>query len=146
MQAYLYLRANRELPRHDVIGPDGGPLTHSRPGCERQLMTLFGKVTIRRKGYNRPGERSLFPLDGQLNLPKDQYSHGLRRRVAEEASLNSFDEAVITIDKTTGGKVPKRQLEEITVVGAQDFDAFYSVGKTEQVRQSTDILAMPSDL
>jgi hypothetical protein len=46
----------------------------------------------------------------------------------------------------TGGKIPTRQLEEITVVGAQDCDAFYSVGKTDQVRKTTDILAMSIDL
>ena len=41
-----------------------------------------------------PGERSLFPLDGEFNLPKDSYSHGLRERLASEVARDSFDEAM----------------------------------------------------
>jgi hypothetical protein len=145
MQGYLDLRAIREPRRHDVISPDGAPLTHCRLNSERPLMTIFGEVTIRRKGYSRAGMRSVFPLDGELNLSKDRYSHGLRRRVADEAAVNSFDEAVASIGKTTGGRVPKRQLEEIAVVAAQDFDAFYSGGKADEPRQTSDILVMSVD-
>jgi len=145
MQGYLDLRASREPRRHDVISPEGISLTHCRANCERQLMTLFGEVTSRRKGYSRPGIPSMFPLDGELNLPKDHYSHGLRYRVAQEAAVNSFDEGVVNIDKTTGGKVPKRQLEDVAVVAAQDFDAFYSAGKTEEPRLTSDILVMTVD-
>jgi hypothetical protein len=90
MQAYLDLRAGREPPRHDVTSPEGVPLTHCRSNCERQFMALFGEVMIRRKGYSRPGVPSLFPLGGELNLPKDQYSHGLRYGVAEEAAVSSL--------------------------------------------------------
>jgi hypothetical protein len=35
-----------------------------------------------RCGYSAPEEGSLFPLDGELNLPKDSYSHGLQERFA----------------------------------------------------------------
>jgi hypothetical protein len=43
-------------------------------------------------------------LDGEPNLPEDKYSHGLRRRVAEEVARILFDEAVVSVVKTTGGK------------------------------------------
>lgn len=145
MQGHLDLRAIREPRRHDVISPDGAVLTHCRSNCERPLMTIFGEVTIRRKGYSCTGMRSVFPLDGELNIAKDRYSHGLRRRVANEAALHSFDEAVANIDKTTGGKVPKRQLEELTVAVAQDFDAFYSGGSADGPQQTLDILVMSVD-
>jgi len=146
MQGYLHLRAIREPRRDDLTGPEGAPLTHCRSNCERPLMTLFGEVTVRRKGYSRRGVGSVFPLDGELNLSKDLYSHGLRRRAAAEASANSFDEAVADIVNTTGGKVPKRQLEEMAVAAAQDFDAFYSGGKSDEPpRQTSDILVMSVD-
>jgi hypothetical protein len=145
MQGYLDLRAIREPRRHDVTSPDGAPLTHCRLNCERSLTTIFGEVTIRRKGYSRTGMRSVFPLDGELNLSKDRYYHGLRRRVADEAAVNSFDEAVANISKTTGGNLSKRQLAEIAVVAARDFDAFYSGGKSDEPRQTSDILVMSVD-
>lgn len=87
----------------------------------------------------------MFPLDGELNPPKGCCSHGLGYRAAEEAAVNSFDEAVANIEKTTGAKVPKRQLEEIAVVAARDFEEFYSTGKTEEAGPTSDIPVMSVD-
>ena len=58
-------------------------------GClrvrERWLETIFGRVKVRRYGVRRAGERaSQFGLDRRLRLPREMYSMGLRRRVAEE--------------------------------------------------------------
>lgn len=47
--------------------------------------------------------------------------------MAEEAAKNSFDETLKTIVKTTGGHVPKRQIEELAKRAAKDFDAFYKM-------------------
>lgn len=91
----------------------------------RQLETVFGTVAIHRAGYGHEGTTSLHPLDAALNLPPERYSHELRRRVAEEAAKTSFDEVGMSIQRNTGGEVPKRQLEELVGRAAQDFDAFY---------------------
>jgi Uncharacterised protein family (UPF0236) len=91
----------------------------------RDLATVFGSVTVERTGYGAKGEASLHPLDGQLNLPEELYSHELRRRAAEEASKNSFDETVETLAQYTGTKIAKRQVEELVRRAAQDFGAFY---------------------
>jgi hypothetical protein len=115
MQGHLDLRAAREVRRHDLTGADGSALSHCRPNRSRDLMSVFGQVRVKRRGYGCAGAGSVFPLDGELNLPPDKYSHGLRRRVAEEVAGHSFDEAVADIAKTTGGKVPKRQVEQIAV-------------------------------
>ena len=96
---------------------------------ERHIETVFGTVSSDRTGYGNKGVDSLHPLDAELNLTPDRYSLELRRRVAENAAKNSFDETVDTINKTTGGHIPKRQVEELTQRAAQDFDAFY---KTRQ--------------
>lgn len=68
---------------------------------------------------------SLHPLDAELNLAKELYSHELRRRVAVEASKSSFDEVVRMLKETTGAQVGKRQVEELVIRAAEDFDAFY---------------------
>ncbi|MDB4444304.1 ISKra4 family transposase [bacterium] len=92
---------------------------------ERKLETVFGTVSVERAGYGQDGVESLHPLDAELNLPDERYSLELRRRVAEEAAKNSFDETLESIDKNTGGHIPKRQIEELVTRAAQDFDAFY---------------------
>jgi len=92
---------------------------------ERELETIFGTVSIERTGYGRQGTKSLHPMDAELNLPNERYSLEMRRRVAEEAAKSSFDETLESIGKNTGGHIPKRQVEELVMRAAQDFDAFY---------------------
>ena len=109
---------------HAVTGSDG--IERSRVRLqERKLETVFGTVSVQRAGYGKKGADSLQPLDAELNLPDERYSLELRRRVAEEAAKSSFDETLESIGKTTGGHVPKRQIEELAKRAAQDFDGFY---------------------
>ena len=107
-----------------VCGADGVERPQVRPH-DRKLETVFGTVSVNRSGYGQQGVESLHPLDAELNLPDEKYSLELRRRVAEEAAKNSFDETQQSISKYTGGHVPKRQLEELVTRAAQDFDDFY---------------------
>lgn len=86
---------------------------------ERHLETVFGTVTVHRVGYGQEGTESLHSLDTELNLPVELYFLELRRRVAEEASKSSFDETVESIQRNTGGEVPKRQIEELVAHAAQ---------------------------
>ena len=116
-QGHLNLRARREERYESVIGSDQVERTHKRAGCERDLMTLFGEVQVRRLGYGGRGIDGLFPLDAELNLPTDKFSHGLHERVAFEVVKGSFELASASVERTTGGKVAKRQAEELTNMG-----------------------------
>ena len=108
----------------DVCGSDGIHRLNVRPQ-DRKIETVFGTVTSTRAGYGDKGTASLHPLDAQLNIPPERYSLELRRRVAENVAKSSFDETLETIEKTTGGHIPKRQIEELAQRAAQDFDTFY---------------------
>jgi hypothetical protein len=93
----------------------------------RQLETEFGRAKLRRHGFTASGEKAArFPMDEQLNLPTDLYSHSLRERVLDEARRGAWDQAVKQVDERTGGHVPKRQAEDLAVHAAQDFEAFYA--------------------
>jgi len=114
---------------------------------ERKLETVFGTVSVERAGYGKKGAESLHPLDAELNLPDERYSLELRRRVGEEAAKSSFDETLESIGKTTGGHVPKRQIEELVTRAAQDFDTFYEVrqGQAAVSEQSESVMVMSVD-
>jgi hypothetical protein len=75
----------------------------------RKLMSIFGPVRVERVAYGARNSANLHPLDAKLNLPKESYSHGVRRRVAEEVSKNSFDETISTIENTTVAKNQSNQ-------------------------------------
>jgi exonuclease VII small subunit len=123
LQEHLESRGPGECAQ-PVRGSDGVERVRVRPH-ERKLETIFGTVSVERSGYGHKGNRSLHPLDAELNLPDKKYSLELCRRVAEEAAKSSFDVTFESINKYTGAHVPKRQIEAIVMRSAQDFDAFY---------------------
>ena len=125
MQGHLAQRAANEERAEGVKGDDGKQRNHCRSRT-RALETLFGQVQVRRLGYSGKELGSVFPMDAQLNLPKNKYSHGLRRKVGEEIAKGSFDEAVKAVEKGTGGKVPKRQAQQIARQISADFEKFYA--------------------
>lgn len=49
----------------------------------------------------------------------------------------SFDATVENVAKTTGGKVPKRQAEEIVAEMAQDFGTFYKTREVKTPEETT---------
>ena len=91
----------------------------------RTVMTEFGEVVLDRNLYQAAGADGLAPLDAAMALPEEKYSYEVRRIVAEESAKSSFDEVVELIEKHTGASVPKRQVEELAVRAASDFDDFY---------------------
>ena len=129
-----------------VTGVDGIDRTRVRLQ-KRKIESIFGTVEEERAGYAKPGVDSLHPLDAQLNLPKERHSLELRRRVATEAAKSSFDETLAMIRSTTGGHVAKRQLEELTIRAAQDFDAFYELRHAQAYpnKASGPILVISAD-
>lgn len=131
VQGHLDLRALAQ-PAEPVIGADGVERTHQR-ASRRGLMTRFGPVEVGRTAYGGRDVAQLHPVDAGLNLPRDRYSHGLRKHVASAAARGSYDDVVRTVREQTGGVVPKRQVEELAAKAAVDFDAFYA-GRREEAR------------
>jgi hypothetical protein len=124
LQAHLDARASARPV--EPVRDTAGVTRAAGPVHTRALETIFGTVEVRRVAYNAEGEPSLHPLDGELNLPVEKYSHDVRRRVALEAAKGAFDAGVETLATYTGAHVPKRQFEQLVVRAAQDFDAFYA--------------------
>ncbi len=145
LQEHLDARGPGECAQ-PVRGSDGVERPRVRLQ-ERKLETVFGAVSVARAGYGQKGTESLHPLDAELNLSDERYSLELRRRVAEEAAKSSFDETLESIRKTTGGHVPKRQIEELVMRAAQDFDAFYEMrqGQPAVGEQTGSVLVMSVD-
>lgn len=142
MQAHLDLRAAKERPV-GVRGSDGVERKYRRDS-NRPLSTVFGSVDVPRLAYQAPGVEGLHPMDAGLNLPEELYSHGVRRLVAEAVARCSYEEVVNDVVAHTGETVPKRQVEQLAVRAARDFDAFYAKG-TSEPEPSADLLVMGFD-
>ena len=133
-QDHLEYRGPGEV-EGDVVGADGVRRPYARP-ADRGLKCIFGSVNAGRLGYSTHDAETLFPRDAELNLPAGLYSHGVERRVVDEAVKGSFDATVEAVAATTGTTVPKRQAEEIVERAATDFDAFYEARSADSRREA----------
>ena len=144
-QGYLDLKASNENTASNIVSDEGIALTHIKHNTKRKLTTLFGDVTVKRKSYSQQAQKSIFLLDEQLNLPADQYSDGIRHRVAIEARKSSYDEVVETINQTTGGHIQKRQSLNLTQDVAQDFDKYYQQMRYLTPEETPNLLVLTFD-
>ncbi len=143
-EGHLDERAAREH-RHDaVVGSDGARRNYAEPGHERSLTTVFGDVRVSRIAYRSRGSRNLCPADGLLNLPIERRSHGLRRLGAIEATRGSFEEAADAVERSSGQRIPKRQLERLARSAAVDFEEFYAARQVATPRLA-DALVISCD-
>jgi hypothetical protein len=126
LQDHLDLRASQE-PHLDVVGADGVARTGVEKNHQRALGTLFGDVTVSRKAYRRRDASNLHPADANLNLPNEKYSHGVRKLAALEAARGSYESAAAAIERRTGDRVGKLQIEQLTARAAVDFEDFYNI-------------------
>ncbi len=145
LQDHLDLREIKEPKLESVTGEDGTVREHVEEGCRRNVMTLFGDVSVKRLGYTKYGGQRLFPLDARLNLSDGKYSYGLRKRTVEEIVKGSYDQGVEAVSQTTGGKVPKRQALEIAIEAAEDFEAFYEDKQFDRKEPTEDPLIISLD-
>ena len=138
-QSHLDLRAAAEQDREAPCGADEEERSHRRQ-LERPLRTVFGDNNVVRLNFTSKDVSSgLRPLDAELNLPTELYSLGLRRAASIMAMDVSFDSANEKLAALTGGNVPKRQLEELVVRTAQDFDSFYDDVQRERIQHPPDL-------
>ncbi len=134
LQAHLDVRGPGEAVG-SVAGSDGVAREQKRLH-ERGLETIFGEVQVQRLGYGAEGVDSLHPLDADLNLPAELYSHEVRRRVAEQVAGGSFAATVKQLHDHTVAHLGRRQVEELAARAAQDFDRFYEEREGDATRAS----------
>lgn len=145
LQGYFDKRSSDEI-EGECQGSDENKRTHKKR-LSRQLTTIFGTVIVNRIGYGGRKINSLAPLDAELNLPTEQYSHGLKQRVAVEVARSGFRETVGIIEKTTAATIGMRQAEELAYNSACDFEEFYTqqLAQSPQSHQTGEIVVISVD-
>lgn len=144
MQDQLDLRAQREQRLPEVNDAEQVVRGSVETGHTRPLTTVFGQVTVTRLAYRRRGQANLYPADAALNLPVEKHSHGLRQLTALEAARGSFDDTTDAIERATGVRLGKRQVEQLAGRAAVDFDDFYAQRRVP-TSASRDVLVLSAD-
>ena len=143
LQDSLDLRAVRERRLVEVVDADGHRRGVAEAGHERGLATRFGQVTVRRIAYRARGRANLHPADAALNLPVEKHSHGLRKLAAIEAARGSFADTATAIERATGVRLGRRQVEQLAARAAADVDRFYTAQAPDPAPD--DVLALSFD-
>ena len=141
---HLALRALRERRLEQVVGDEGVRRARVEAGHQRALETVFGTVSVGRLAYRAPGVSNLHPADAALNLPIERHSHGLRKLAGSEAARGSFQDAVDAIERATGQRLGKRQVEELATIAAIDFEDFYEARRPARCQRG-DLLVLSAD-
>ena len=141
---HLALRAVREQRVEQVTGDEGKVRGRVEKGHVRALETVFGTVSVGRLAYRASGVGNLHPADAALNLPVERHSHGLRKLCALESPRGSFDGAVEAIERQTGVRLGKRQVEELAGLAAMDFEDFYEARRPARGKPG-DLLVLSAD-
>lgn len=126
---------------------DGTVFTRQRRRS-RTLMSVFGSVEVDRVVYGAPKEKSIVPLDEDLNLPHRPTTYGVQRRIAREVARDPYEEAQETLREYTAAKVGKRQMEEIAREASADFEAFYESRSKDEApppEKSGELLVSTAD-
>ena len=144
LQDSFDLRALREQRAGQVVGSDGVRRANVERAHERALSTVVGEVRVDRLAYRARGEENLYVADGMLNLPEEKHSHGMRRLAAIEGTRDSFEEGQEAIFRHTGQRLGKRQLRELVVRAAVDFESFYGQRQRTAIEQE-DVLILSCD-
>lgn len=130
----LLLQGNLDARGRGDVGPavevrDGDRvvvLSHKDPDRNRDIRTVFGKVEVPRTAYGRPGERSVCPIDDQVQLPERSFSYVVQHHLVLEAVKGPYKEAVATMATFTGLAVQKKTCEDVVRDAAVDFEDFYA--------------------
>ena len=140
---HLALRAVREQRLEDVVGDEG---VVARSGRVRAYPRAWRRCSAwsrsTRLAYRAPGVANLHPADAALNLPIERHSHGLRKLAALEAARGSFQDAVDAIERCTGQRLGKRQVEELATLGAMDFEDFYAARRPKRAQAGSAVGAL----
>jgi hypothetical protein len=135
LQAHLDARGDGNVGEAIVVqaGEAALRLAHRRIRS-RRIVTVFGELKLTRAGYGAPGQRTVYPLDQQLQLPARTYSYECQRRLIRAVVCSPFDEAIGFFAEITGVVVPKRSAEQLVREAAVDFEAFYAQREADAVK------------
>jgi hypothetical protein len=107
--------------------------------------SIFGPVTVRRAYYYTPGSPGVFPLDGELNMPKRGYSYVVQEFSSRLAVTMSYEDAQEILNSFFPVKAPIRSLESIVGDLCDEVDRFYEKETPPQVRPDAAVTVATVD-
>jgi len=111
----------------------------------RQIVSIFGAVQAKRSAYAARGRESVHPLDEELEVGKRSFTYEVQKRMIHEVVRGPYEEAMASVERNTGNRIPKRSLEQVTEEASEDFEAFYARRRGARGKSTGPILVAAVD-
>lgn len=127
----LGLTLMRAFLAHKGTGYDGPRVTRDEREYQyhstksRLYLSIFGGLEIQRAYYWGSESKGVFPLDADLNLPKERYSYLLQNWVELLATDGSFQTASDRLEQFLGVRFWTQGAQHVARTAAQDVQGFY---------------------
>jgi len=137
---------------HGDVGPEISregqkPLQRSDQPHRRRYRSVFGVFELHRYVYaeqrKRPAE--CIPFDEQIALPSHDYSLLLEKWVGADACKESFEEAVSTLERMLGSRIPVDSAERVCRRQGEMVDEFFDQLPTPPADEEGQILVETID-
>ncbi len=110
----------------DTITTEAGVcLPYHTTKTRKNYLSIFGEVDIRRAYYWVKGEKGVFPIDEDLNLPERRYSYLLQEWVELLGVDCSFEQASDRLDGILGVKVWTQGVQNVSQAASTAVQPFY---------------------
>jgi len=143
MQLFFQTQAEKEV-RQREYEVEGVVYKYSGQR-QRQYVSLFGEVTVRRAYYWCKGEGSQIPLDKQLSLPERSFSDLVQEWVSEMTVMMTYEEATRLFSKWFGWELHKRPTQQLNADHAEAGSAYYDAYSPPETPPQDTILVVSAD-
>jgi len=104
----------RRKPLFPPVDPHTGRRKQDKGSNEHDLLTVNGRIRIRRKHYHHPQEGTTTPVDALLDAAEATVSVGVREMCSRlNAGAGSFARASENLDRTAQLRISRETLRQI---------------------------------
>src|SRR5258708_27088013 len=123
LQMHLECRYEAEEV-HDQMQVNGESYRYER-ASERDYVSLFGEVQVKRAYYLKAGQGGVCPLDATLSLPERRYSDSVQERLSALNVWLPQGQRLALMERFLGLKIPKGSLQSSAYDQGQYVVAYY---------------------
>jgi len=124
--------------------PDGTILPRERLD-DKQFVTVFGELGLKRWYYHEDNVAGFFPLDEEVNLPERSFSYYVQELLGQHTTGMTYDEAMAEVQRMFGFAPYKHTVEAIVEDAACDVESFYDSQPAVSPEREGEILVSAID-
>jgi len=143
MGAYFEKKRGGHMGQAIVLG-DGQTLPRERLH-DKQFVTVFGELMLKRWYYHEDGAPGFLPLDESVNLPERSFSYYVQELLSRDTTDITYDEVMAEMARIFGFAPYKHTVEAIVEDAACDVQSFYEIQPPVSSETEAEILVTAID-